>query len=198
MLALLFGLVTLAITSCGVTIVQKHDSIQDMQDPTPAALVYFIRPTLIKPKGYSDKPVTVEYHGKKLLEIPQGNYLLMKIKPGKGNIITHSMTKFTNQLDPIKVSRQRAYNFIAGKTYFIHIKQLNEEFRGVFYDPRPIDLDKAKEISLDARAYGNARSALIENIESVPETPPTGKIIPAYPEQLYKQSPYLLKKPVQQ
>jgi hypothetical protein len=189
-------LATAALSGCGVTVYQQHPALQDITENTPVATVYFIRPSLIKPKGFADKPVTVDIDGQHLLEIDQGVYVMLKIRPSKSDVITHSLTKFTNRLEPIKVSRKRSYNFIAGKTYFIYLKQLNEGFRGVFYDPSPATLAQAKKVIVDASPRGDARDARIEDIKEVPDTPPPSELVPAYPEDLYPHYHYLQKKPI--
>ena len=192
-IALLAGV---ALSGCGVTIYKQHPALQGITEATPVATVYFIRPALIKPKGFADKPVTVDIDGEHLLELDQGVYVMLKIRPGKSDVITHSLTKFTNQLEPIKVARKRNYNFIAGKTYFIYLKQLNEGFRGVFYDPSPATLAQAKQVILDASPSGAARDARIEDIQEVPDAPAPSELVPAYPEDLYPHYHYLQKKPI--
>lgn len=185
------------LSGCGVTVYRDNPLLEGITDNTPVAKVYFIRPALIKPKGFPDKPLTVTFEGEKLLTIDQGFYTMLKMKPGKGDVITHSLTKFTNRLEPIKVSRKREYNFIAGKTYFIYLNQINDGFRGVFFDPAPVSLAEAKKIisDYDIPARGEARDAPIEDIREVPDTPPAGPLLPALPRDLYPHYEYMKKKP---
>ena len=196
-LSLSMTLLAIALLSgCGVTVFKDNPVLQNVTKDTPLVTVYFIRPSLIKPKGFADKPVTVDVDGKHLLSIDQGFYTMLKIRPGKGNVITHSLTKFTNRLEPIKVSRKRNYDFVAGKTYFIYLKQLNEGFRGVFYDPMQISLAEAKKVIIDASPRGDARDEPIDDIKDVPDTPQAGPLAPALPEDLYPHYHYLQKKPI--
>lgn len=184
--------------ACTVKVYKKHPSLQDIGEDTPTATVYFIRPELIKPKGYADKPLRVDFNGQQIINIAQGRYTMIRIKPSQGYVVTHSMTKFTNQLKPINVSRKHFFNFQAGITYFIYLKQLNEEFRGVFYYPTPVSLAEAKKIIIDAKPSGVPRNAYIHKLTHVQEAPEDNVVDPAFPEQLYKQTPYLLKKPTRQ
>ncbi|WP_455202923.1 hypothetical protein [Kaarinaea lacus] len=176
----------------------NHPALQVEAD-TLTANVYLIRPRMLKTKGIADNRLSVSYQGKNIAKISDGNYILLKIKPGKGEITTHSKTVFTNQSLPINVTRSRAYTFVAGRTYFIHLKRLDEEFRGVFYDPAPVDLKTAKELVTveNTRAFGAARSEPIEDIDEVPPIPKASPLDPAYPEQLYPESPYILDKPLE-
>lgn len=189
--------VSILLSGCGVTVYRDNPLLQNVTEKTPTACVYFIRPALIKPKGYADKPVTVTFEGEKLLTIAQGYYTMLQLKPAKGDVITHSLTKFTTQLEPIKVHRKREYNFLAGKTYFIYLDQVNDGFRGIFYDPESISLTAAKKLidDYDIPARGEARSQPIEKIKEVPDAPPPGPLKPALPEDLYPHYHYLKKKP---
>lgn len=155
--------------------------------------VYFLRPMPLKFRKYSDNPIKVTLNGEYLLEIAEGEYHLARLQPMQGNISTHSLTFFTNHTAPQEISRSRQFNFVAGKTYFILLKRVNEEFRGVFYVPEPIDLSQAKQIAYKLNARRYARQARIDDIESVPETDPPKPVNPALPEQLYPGEKYLIK-----
>lgn len=160
---------------------------------TNFASVYFIRPRPLKPKGVADDPITVEYQSKTLLTIDEGSHTLLHIKPGTGEIKVNSRTKFTNQLTPIKVWRARQYKFIEGKTYFIHLKRVDEEYRGIFYEPQPVKYDKAKALADDTLASGEARSNPIDKLTDFSEPPASAfeNQAPALPENIYKQERYL-------
>lgn len=160
---------------------------------TSFASVYFIRPRPFKPKGVADKTITVDYQDKTILTIDEGNYTLLRIKPSTGMIKVHSETKFTNQLTPIKVWRSRQYKFIEGKTYFIHLKRVDEEYRGIFYEPQPVKFDQAKSLADDTFASGEARSKPIDELVNFSEAPESAyeKQAPALPENIYKPEPYL-------
>jgi len=192
---IVFSGLGLFLGSCGTSSNKLHPSLQNITETTGTSSVYFIRPQPVKTKPIADKPITIDFKKQELLTIKEGNYTLLKIHPGQGIVTTHSLTKFTAQPQPMAVSRSRKYTFLAGRTYFILLKQLNEEFRGVFYDPAPISLYEAKVLVETLRANGLARSARIEDIVSVPDAPAQGDLKPALPENLYPQSPYLLKKP---
>lgn len=140
------------------------------------ATVYVIRPRLLKSKGVADLPVRIDYQGQPLLTLEEGSYALMYIRPGKGEIKVWSKTRFTNQMDSIDVWRSRQYKFIVGKTYFIHIRQVDEEFRGVFYEPELVNLKQAKVLVESARASGVARRAPIEKLTAVDEPPASATI----------------------
>ena len=196
-LIVFFLLTTLVLSGCGSAVYKQNPALQTESDAA-AASVYFIRPAPVKYKGVADNPVKISYDGQELLKIPEGTYTLLKIKQGKGEVTTHSKTRFTNRLYPIDVSRSRVYTFVAGRTYFIHIKRVNDEFRGITYDPEPVDLATAKTLSEKLSKWGLANRHPIEDIEEVPPVPDSSPLEPMYPEQVYPGTPYLLKKPIPQ
>lgn len=179
------------------TINKQHPMLvtQEIKDGDNVAFasVYFIRPKPLKPKGVADKPITVEYQDKTILTVEQGGYTLLRIKPSEGFIKVNSETKFINKLEPIKVWRARHYKFIEGKTYFIYLKRVNEEFRGIFYEPQPIDFENAKKLAEDCFATGEARGNPIDKLVNISEPPASAfdKQPPALPENIYKPEPYL-------
>lgn len=174
---------------------KQHPDVETSAD-AQAANVYFIRPKLQKSKGYADNPVQVDFLGQPLATLAEGSYTLLRIKPSDGMVRVSSMTRFTNQDQPIDVWRERRYKFLPDRTYFIHVKQLNEEFRGIYYEPEPVDLEEAKLLVKDARPSGGARSARIETLTEV-NAPPSStidKLPPALPENIYKSEQYLRDK----
>jgi hypothetical protein len=196
LLALLGGLLWLA--GCA-TVNEKHPQLVTgeitAKEAGQVATVYFIRPKPYKSKGIADDPIRIEYQGKLLLKIGEGSYTMVHLKPGKGLVKVFSKTLFTNKAMPIEVWRARHYKFIPGKTYFIYLRQLNEEFRGVFYEPEPVSLRKAKTLLDTARASGAARGAPIDKLSEVDEPPASAfeGLPPALPENIYKQEKYLRK-----
>ena len=192
----------LLLSACA-SVNEKHPQLMmgeiKAEQKSQVASVYFIRPKPYKSKGVSDGSVRISFQNKTLLSQAEGNYSLLHIKPSKGALKVHSKTMFTDNSVPVEVWRVREYKFIAGKTYFIYVRQINEEFRGVFYEPQPVSLREAKQLveagrgfTGDALATGAARNAPIDKITEV-NVPPASAIkelSPALPEDIYKQEKY--------
>ena len=195
-LSLLFLIIPALISSCA-SVNKQHPMLvtDDIKKGEPAnfANVYFIRPKPFKPKGVVDKTITIEYQDIPILNIDEGSYTLLRIKPSAGMIKVDSETKFTNKIVPIKVWRARHYKFIEGKTYFIYLKRVNEEFRGIFYEPQPVKFEKAKALTEKTFASGEARSFPIDELVNISEPPDSAfeKQAPALPENIYKTEPFL-------
>lgn len=181
--------------SACATVNQQHPDIETRAD-APAAMVYFIRPKLDKHKDYADNRIRVEFAGKPLVSLDEGSYTLLRLKPSDGLVKVFSMTRFTNQNQAIEVWRERRYKFLPDRTYFIYLKQLNEEFRGIYYEPKPVDFDSAKQLVKSARASGAARNARIEDLKDVvaPPSSTIDNLEPALPENIYKSEKYLRDK----
>jgi phage anti-repressor protein len=189
-------LIILVLPGCA-SVNNKHPMVVSKKikpgDPVNFAYAYFIRPKLYKSKGVADETVRIEFQEDVLLELDEGSYTLLRIKASKGELKVFNQTKFINIIHPVEVWRAREYKFIEGKTYFIHIKQINEEFRGVFYDPEPVDFEMAKSLAIKPRASGEARNAPIEKLKNI-ELPPTSAVdnlSPALPENIYKIERYV-------
>jgi hypothetical protein len=152
-----------ALAGCETTINKAHPMIVTQPD-VAAANVYFIRPMTYRERGIADNPVEVEFNGTELLKLGKGEYTLLRVRPEKVLLKTHNRTAFTNKNEYVEMTRELRLELAPGKTYFIHIRQGNEEFRGVYYVPVVVDLKAAKELILDARATDAARSAPIDEL----------------------------------
>ena len=189
-------LIIFLLSGCA-TVNTKHPMVisKEMKpgNPVDFAYAYFIRLKPYKSKGIADEPVRIEYQEKVLLELDEGTYTLLRIKPSKGELKVFNKTAFINNLHPVEVWRAREYKFIKGKTYFIYIKQINEEFRGIFYDPEPVNFEMAKTLAKEPRASGEARNSPIEKLKviSAPPASAVNKLSPALPEDIYKKESYL-------
>ena len=181
------------LSACAVGSVNKnHTALQNITPETPVANVYLLRPRMLKLKGASRGRLKVSFNGQLIAEMGAGEYTLVKIHPGQSRVATHSLSKFTNKLQPIQVSRFRDYNFIENMTYFIHISRVDEEFRGVFFDPKSVSLSAAKKLLYTLTAFGAAKDAPLESLDHVdlPAAPSELPIIT--PEKLYPDEKYLL------
>lgn len=179
--------------ACAVGNVNKHHSaLQNITPETPVANVYLLRPRMLKLKGASRGVLKVSFNGEVIADLGAGEYTLVKIHPGQSRVATHSLSKFTNQARPIQVSRFRDYNFIENMTYFIHISRVDEEFRGVFFDPKSVSLDTAKNLLYTLSAFGAAKDSPLESLDHVDLPAAPSELPIVTPENLYPDEKYLL------
>ena len=193
LLPVLLSIIILLLGACGKTVNIKNSYIQEEAEDAHIAKVYFIRPMPLKFKGVADDRLAVDINGELLLNISEGNYTMVRLKPAKATVTTRSKTMFINNTQPIDISRSREYRFIAGKTYFIHLQRVNEEFRGIYYDPAPVTYEEALKLSERLGKVGAAKQEPIDSIKEVAEAPQPTPLEPAFPENLYPGKPYLIK-----
>ncbi len=186
--------VTLLLSSGCATVYTQHPALADKAGPDVAS-VYFIRTVPVYTNDFADAPVIIEFQGKKLLKLGEGVYTLLYLKPAKGKLKVYNNTLFTNQLDSQRVWKERDYRFIAGRTYFIHIEQIDEEFRGIFYEPGLVPLQQAKQLIKHLRRMGTKAAAhpidKLTHVTAPPESAAKDET-PTLPEDLYRSTPYML------
>jgi len=152
-----------ALAGCATTINKTHPMIVTQPD-IAAAQVYFIRPLTYRERGIADKPVRIEFNGTELLKIGKGEYTLLRIRPEKVLLKTRNLTPFTNLNEYVEMTRELRLELAPGKTYFIHIQQVDEEFRGIYYVPLLVDLKTAKGLIIDSRPTDAARRAPLDTL----------------------------------
>jgi hypothetical protein len=156
-------ILTVLAGGCATTVVQTHPLVETAPDATTAK-VYFIRPFTYRERGAADNPVKIEVNNAPLLELGKGEYTLVPLKPSAITVTTRNMTRFTNKNELVEMTRSLELDLKPGVTYFMHIRQVNEEFRGVYYLIQPVDLTTAKGLVFDLHPSGAARSARIPDL----------------------------------
>lgn len=162
-IALVFCL-PLFLNACGSTSVNKKHLLIETNQDKPAANVYFIRPFTYRERGIADNPVKIELNRKTLIKLGKGEYTLIRLKTSDATITTRSYSMFTNKLLPVEMKRSANMTFTEGETYYIHIRQVNEEFRGVYYLPELVGPKTAKRLAAGLSATGAASSDHFEKL----------------------------------
>ncbi len=151
-------------SGCASSIVNSHPLFELAPDASTVN-VYFIRPFTYRERGAADNPVKIDINGAQILELGKGEYALLHLKPAAVTVSTRNFTRFTNKDELVEMTRKLEMDFKPGRTYFLHIRQVNEEFRGVYYVIQPVDLQTAKGLVIDLHAAGSAaRSAPIDRL----------------------------------
>ncbi len=158
------AILSILISGCGSTSVNTTHILLEADKEIAAANVYFIRPFTYRERGIADNPVKIELNRKEIISLGKGEYTMVRIKPVEATITTRNYSMFTNKLMPIEMIRSATMTFDAGQNYFIHIKQVDEEFRGIYYLPELIGLKTAKRITSDLKSSGIASDADIEKL----------------------------------
>jgi len=164
LLTLVIALLTTLLSGCGATSVNGKHVLLETDEKIAAATVYFIRPFTYRERGVADNPVKIELNRNQIISLGKGEYTMVRIKPVEATITTKNYTMYTNKLMPIEMTRSATMTFDAGQRYFIHIRQVNEEFRGVYYLPELIGLTTAKRMTSDLKSSGVSSDADIEKL----------------------------------
>lgn len=127
-----------------------------------AAKVYFIRPLTERAMGFPDNPLSIEFDDKQLLALAKGEYSLVYMKPRETTTMTlKSLTTVGPDWHVKEMVKSQKWSFTAGATYYIVLKPVDGEFRGVYFTAEAVDLFTAKESVRQLRAVDAAKRAPI-------------------------------------
>ncbi len=122
--------------------------------------VYFLRPRTERAMGFPDDALTVSLDGSKLLTIEKGDYTLVYVRPRVRITMTlQNLTEVGPFWKTKKMDKDYEFSFAEGETYFIVLKPVDGEFRGVYFTARNVDLFTAKQLAQTLRPAGKARKA---------------------------------------
>jgi len=158
MLCLLLG-------GCWTTIKESHPLLES-QPAAPYARVYFLRPRTERFMGMADNRVTILLDQQPLLELVKGEYTLVRIKPGQAWVAIENQTTYGPAHRVKTETRSRSFTFVAGQTYYIAVKPIDGEFRGVHFLPQALTLAEAQHLKPRMRAVGAAGD------DSIPDAAP--------------------------
>ncbi len=147
-------------SACATTSSIKNHPLVVADSETNAATVYLLRPEPLRTRGIADNDVQVEIDSKIVTMLSAGEYVALKVKPGKVELATRSYTYLTSKPMPEEVLRSAEYTFEAGKKYFILVQFTQEEFRGIYFKPVEINPNEAKKLGTRLKPHGKLAKAL--------------------------------------
>lgn len=153
-----FLICVFAVLSLGCTtsvIMPKYEQYASAKGNADA-VVYIMRPTLQRTRGVADNDLVIEFiEDQPAALLSAGEYVAFRVKAGSLDIITRNETYLEARPEPEMVWRSRNFVFEAGGTYFIEAKLTQEEFRGVYFIAKEIDLKTAKSFLNRIKAAGD-------------------------------------------
>lgn len=154
--ALLLAVFAAGVAGCAGTRVDRaHPLITDAPSER-SARVYFIRPQTERYLGVADNAITIEADRRPLLRMVKGEYALARMKPGAVWLTVRNQTSWGPEHRIKEMSRSREFELAAGDTYYIVMEAVDGEFRGVHFEPRSVDVVRAKMLTRYLRARGRA------------------------------------------
>ena len=138
-------------------IVQKDASL-------PHAAVYFVRPKSEHYLGYASNRLDIDVDGEKLLNLGNGEYTLVYLKPRVINITLRNRTQVRGRWEVTEMAQSHQFSFEAGETYFIQTTMIDGEFRGAIFKPESLSLFDAKIATRYLAPAGPARTHPISDL----------------------------------
>ena len=147
---------------CTATKMVADHPLVEKNDQAAYATVYFIRPLTERAMGFPDNPLSIEFDEKKLLSLAKGEYTRIHMKPRETTTMTlKSLTAVGPTWAVKEMVKSHKWSFTAGATYYIVLKPVDGEFRGVYFTAEAVDWFTAKESVRQLRAVDGAKRAPI-------------------------------------
>lgn len=150
--------VALWVSGCTTTkIVANHPLVQS---GAGSATVYFLRPPVERRMGFPDNPVAVDLNQEKLMDLGLGEYAMAQVI-ARDMLVTLRNRTEAGPVWAIKdMERQYPFTFKAGETYYLVIRPVDGEFRGVFFRPEVVDYTTARQLAAKLHGVGPASGGL--------------------------------------
>lgn len=160
--ALLMGALIVTVGGCTATKIVSGHPLVEKNGQTAHAKVYFIRPLTERAMGFPDNPLNIWFDNHQLLALAKGEYSLVHMKPRETTTMTlKSLTTVGPDWHVKEMVKTQKWSFTAGATYYIVLKPIDGEFRGVYFTAEAVDWFTAKESVRHLRAVDAAKRAPI-------------------------------------
>ena len=147
----------LGLSACAASSIDNANPLISDRPDLLVAKVYIIRPRTERYLGMADNSIAVELDRRPLMELAKGEYTLLHLHPGSAWLGLRSMTTWGPGHKIKEMSTVKEFTFEPGETYYIAIRPIDGEFRGVKYEAKLVDLDTALHLSRYLNAFGQAR-----------------------------------------
>ena len=118
--------VVLSLSACAASSVNTANPLISDQPDLVVAKVYIIRPR-------------TELDRRPLMQLAKGEYTLLRLHPGSAYLGLRSMTTWGPGHKIKEMSTVKEFTFEPGETYYISVRPIDGEFRGVKYEAELID-----------------------------------------------------------
>ena len=139
-------ILVLLLSACTLTTSTIMKDPKYASNASDAVTLYFIRPVPTRTRGISDGNLKIELNDDLVAKLSLGEYVAMKVKPGRKRITVRSLTYLTSNPTPVKVHRFLEFDMEPCKTYLVLTKFDQEGFRGMYFKPVIISVADAKKL----------------------------------------------------
>ncbi len=147
-----------------VSDVNDSHSLIQIDQGSPHATIYFIRPKTEHAAGYADNLLDVELDGEDLMALGKAEYTMVYLKPRDVTITLRNRTQVGGRWEVAEMSQSRQFSFKADETYFIQTTMVDGEFRGARFIPEALSLFDARTAARYLAPTGLARKHPISKL----------------------------------
>ncbi len=141
-----FPIVTLALSGCSTSkIFDSHPLLAESGGG--AAKVYFIRSQTERRMGISDNALIVDFNGEQAVSLEKGEYVALSLVPRDYIITLKNRTEAGPRWDVKWMSKKYQFDFDVDKTYYIEVKSIDGEFRGIFFVANDLARYEAEQLA---------------------------------------------------
>lgn len=135
------------LAGCTSSVISTKHPLYQRETSSTTATVYFLRPEIERRMGFPDNPVAIDLNQEQLLTLARGEYTAVKLVPREAVLTLRSLTEAGPVWAIKSIERQYTFNFKPGETYYLVIKPVDGEFRGVFFKPESVEAYVAKQVA---------------------------------------------------
>lgn len=143
------ALVLLLAAGCSMTKVSK--SFPLFEKPGAGATVVWMRPETERPMGIADSPVSIELNGELLMKLGKGESKKVNIVPRDYTVTLRNQSEAGSYWWVKDMKRRSKWKFEPGQTYYLAVKAVDGEFRGVTFKIERMSEFDAKAMAANLR-----------------------------------------------
>lgn len=128
------------------------------------ARVYFLRPETERRMGFPDNPVRLTLNDEFLLSLGRGEYTVMSLVPREYTLAVSNETEAGPHWAVKTLTRNYNFEFQGGATYFVVLRAVDGEFRGVYFVAETVDVADAQRMAAQLRPVSVSGDQQIERI----------------------------------
>jgi len=144
------SVILVVLTGCSMTTVNKSFPLFEAAG-TEAATIYWLRPNTERVMGIADNPVRVELNDEYLMMLGKGEYTKVNIVPRDYTITLRNKSEVGPHWSVKDMRKRSKWEFAAGNTYYLAVRAVDGEFRGVTFRAELLSEYDAKNMMAQLR-----------------------------------------------
>ncbi len=158
------AIIALLVAGCSMTKVHREHPLVQAAAEGVGARVYFLRPETERRMGFPDNPVRLVLNDEPLMSLGRGEYTVVNLVPRDYSLAVSNETEAGTHWDVKTITRDYSFTFQPGETYFVVVRAVDGEFRGVHFVAETVDIGDAQRLAARLRAVSVSSDQQIERI----------------------------------